>query len=113
MDEQVIGRRTRRRRNRIMVMTVRTIRALSVFFGKKFTEDVRVIWKHARLFFGLAFLAIGLLSFSSSKYCDGNASAHYACTRPTTYYYYSPWAIFLVLLGIFLITLWYLRSKKT
>jgi hypothetical protein len=75
-------------------------------------EDVAQIWEHARLFVGTAFVVVGLLSFSSDRYCDGNTSSYYACTRPSTYYEYPWWAILLTVLGSVLIVLWFLRRKN-
>ena len=69
------------------------------------------ILRHARLFTGLALTVVGLLSFTSDRYCDGNASSYYACTRPATYYFYPWWAILLIVLGSFLIVLWFLRRQ--
>ena len=82
-----------------------------IFFRNSLQDDIIQIWIHARLFFGTAFISIGLLSFSPNRYCDGNASNYYACTRPSTYYTYPWWAIGLVIIGSFLIILWYLRRK--
>lgn len=73
--------------------------------------DAEEIIRHGRLFLGLALTLSGLLSFSSDRYCDGNASSYYACTRPATYYYYPWWAITLTLVGSFLIVLWFLRRQ--
>jgi hypothetical protein len=73
--------------------------------------DVEEISRHGRLFFGLALTLVGLLSFASDRYCDGNASSYYACTRPATYYYYPWWAILLIVIGSFLVVLWFLRRQ--
>jgi hypothetical protein len=73
--------------------------------------DLEEMIRHGRLFLGLILTLAGLLSFTSDRYCDGNASSYYACTRPATYYYYPWWAIVLVILGSFLIVLWFLRRQ--
>ena len=73
--------------------------------------DLEETIRHGRLFLGIALTVVGVLSFGSDRYCDGNASSYYACTRPATYYYYPWWAIILIVLGSFLIVLWFLRRQ--
>ncbi len=112
MDEiERKGRRRTQRKRGFLSVTFRTIGALVRFLFEKMREDVAVMLINARLYIGLAFLIVGLLSFSSGKYCDGNSSSYYACTRPSTYYYYSWWATILVVVGSFFIVLWFLRRK--
>jgi hypothetical protein len=53
------------------------------------------------------------LNLQSGKYCDGNAADYLACTRPTTYYYYNGFEIFLIIAGIFLILLWFQKEENT
>lgn len=89
----------------------RTVVAVVLFFRDAVMEDLARIWKHGRLFLGMVLTTLGVLSFASDRYCDGNTSAYYACTRPATYYYYPWWAILLILLGSCSIVLWFLRKK--
>jgi hypothetical protein len=93
--------------------TLRLIGRVLLFVRDLVATDGRVIAGHLRLFIGLVALAVGLLSFTSDRYCDGNTSNYYACTRPSTYYYYPWWATALVVLGMVSITLWLLRTKRT
>lgn len=74
-------------------------------------DDLRVILLHARIVCGVVLLVIGLLSFSSDRYCDGTTSAYYACTNPSAYYYYPWWTILLIVLGSILVTVWMLRQR--
>ncbi len=89
-----------------------TIGAFVSLVWRKLRGDIRVVARDARIFIGLGLVLTGLLSVASDRYCDGNASSHYTCTRPSTYYFYPWWAILLVIVGSFLIVLWYLRRKK-
>ena len=103
--------RTGRPKRRVgFVKRIRRIAgAVLSFLHTALYKDMVRVWKEGRLFVGLGLLIVGLLSFASDRYCDGTVSSHYACTRPTTYYYYPWWSIALVLVGAFLITLWLLR----
>lgn len=112
MNEQMHGRKVKRR-GRFFVMVFRIAIAFFSFIKKKVTHDIVVIFENGRLFGGLLFLTVGLLSFQSDKYCDGNSSSYYACTRPATYYYYPGWATLLIVFGLFLIVLWFLRNKQS
>jgi hypothetical protein len=89
----------------------RYAQALVTLMRDMVADDVARIWMHARLFIGQLLLIVGLFSFASDKYCDGNSSAYYACTRPSTFYYYPWWAIVLIVLGSFSCMLWFLRKK--
>jgi len=112
MNEQGIKNAKRRRGFSIGRVMRRMLRALLLFLRDKVYEDVVLITRNWRLFLGMLFTSVGLLSFSSDMYCDGNTSAYYACTRPATYYYYSSWAIFFIVLGSFLVVLWFLRGRE-
>jgi hypothetical protein len=94
------------------VWTLRTVAAFFVFLKDKIQEDIIQIAHNGRLFLGILFVLLGTFSFASEKYCDGNTSSYYTCTRPATYYYYPSWAIMLIILGTFFIVLWFLRLKK-
>lgn len=95
-----------------MRLVLRISKAMLLFLRDKISDDIILIAQHGRLFFGMLLAGVGVLSFASDRYCDGNASSYYACTRPATYYYFPWWAIVLIITGIVFITLWYLRKKK-
>ena len=73
-------------------------------------QDVSYMWHNARVFLGSGLVLIGLLNISADRFCDGSTNTHIACTRPTTYYYYSEVAIISIVIGSFLILLWFLRK---
>ena len=66
-------------------LTRRTIRAgkrvvfvcgaLVLMIKDAVAVDVEEVFRHARLFVGLMLTVVGLLSFASDRYCDGNASS--------------------------------------
>jgi hypothetical protein len=72
-----------------------------------------VIKKNFGLFFGIALFFLGVFGFSSGKYCDGNAADYLSCTRPSTYYYYDTLHIAYIIIGAFLVMVWFLRKKAT
>lgn len=72
-------------------------------------DDFRIIRREATLFLGIALTTIGLMNFRNGKNCDGNTVDYLSCTRPSTFYYYSAFEMFLVTLGLFLITVWIVR----
>lgn len=72
-------------------------------------EQVRVIRRESELFLGIALMLVGLLDFQNGKNCDGNTADYLSCTRPSTFYYYSWWQILAVIVGSFLIVIWFLR----
>jgi hypothetical protein len=90
-----------------------TLGALVLFIRDELVRDVQDIVLSGRLFLGITSLLVGLLSFASDKYCDGNAANYYTCTRPATYYFYPWWAILLIVIGSFLIVLWFLRRQRS
>ena len=113
MDDMQVKREVRTPKKRSLLrVVIRTIGAFTSFLFGKIKEDMSVLLINGRLSFGILFIIAGLLSFSSEKYCDGNSSSYYACTRPATYYYYSWWAIVLTIVGSLFIVLWFLRRKK-
>lgn len=114
MDERAQG--LVRRRPRGVVLRARRI--FLYLFGRMWEafqygigRDVRTIVRSWRLFFGVALVIVGVLSFASDMYCDGNTSAYAVCTRPSTYYYYPWWAVFLVVMGATSVLLWYMRKE--
>ncbi len=66
--------------------------------------------ENSGLFFGLTLFLLGLLNFSRGKYCDGNPADYYSCTNPSAYYYYSPLAVALCIIGAFCIAFWRLKN---
>lgn len=74
-------------------------------------EAWHIISHDAGLFWGVGFSVIGLFGFSSGRYCDGNTAEYLSCTRPATYYYYDIPHMALLLLGIFFVMVWLLRSR--
>jgi hypothetical protein len=110
MNEQGQKNVHRKRAHGFIHVALRILRATVLFLRDKLYADVALITQNTRLFLGIALVGLGALSFSSDRYCDGNTSTYYACTRPATYYYYPWWAITFVTLGSFLIVLWFLRK---
>lgn len=74
--------------------------------------SLRTIAREARLFIGVALTLIGLLNFHSDKFCDGNSADYLSCTRPSTYYFYSPLDITIIVIGVFLILIWLLNRRR-
>jgi len=112
MDEHIVVKGKRKRPARALRWLLLVVAAVAMVFRDKVQKDVALIMAHSRLFVGIAMFSIGILMFQSDKYCDGNPSVYAACTRPSTYYYYPWWAIILVVLGSFLVVLWFLRKNK-
>ena len=77
-------------------------------FGEK---DFAIIKQEGELFFGTALTLIGVFSFQNGKNCDGNTADYLSCTRPSTFYYYGAFEILLIVVGVFFIMLWFLRSR--
>ena len=74
--------------------------------------DWKIIKREGDLFGGTFLLLLGLLNIESGKYCDGNTADYLSCTRPTTYYYYNGLEIALIIIGVFLILLWFQKRKQ-
>ena len=74
-------------------------------------EYAHIMRREFELFFGTAFVGIGLLNFQNGKNCDGNTADYLACTRPSTFYYYNWFEITLVVIGVFLILLWFMKRQ--
>lgn len=81
---------------------------LGVWIGAR----ANIIARESDLFLGTALFLIGFLGFESGRYCDGNSSDYLSCTRPATYYFYDATHITLVILGVFLIMVWFIRSRR-
>jgi uncharacterized membrane protein YidH (DUF202 family) len=95
--------------------------ARSIFYSMGFigliikdavVDDALTILAQARLFIGIALVVIGLMTFSSGKFCDGGTAIGSNCTRPSTYYYFNTTSIVLVVTGTFLTVLWTVRNRK-
>ncbi|MFZ2555212.1 MAG: hypothetical protein WAZ27_03825 [Minisyncoccia bacterium] len=76
------------------------------------TANTLLMLREIDLFLGTALLAIGFFSFESDKFCDGNTADYLSCTRPSTFYYFDTLDIFLIVVGIFFILLWVLKSRE-
>ena len=87
----------------------RTLRYVLALTWYGFRKDLIVFWENIRLMVGSVLLVGGLLSVESGVYCDGNRADHFSCTRPTTYYYFDEVTIGVILLGLILVLLWYMR----
>ena len=112
MKKHVQGSTRARRATGVLRRVWFMIGTLLLIVRDALADDLILLWKNSRLFVGIALLGVGLLSFTSDRYCDGNQSSYYACTRPSTYYFYPWWATALVLAGSFFIILWFLRRQK-
>jgi hypothetical protein len=82
------------------------------YFLKVAKEDLFLMRKNSKLFFGLALFIFGVLDFSNGKYCDGNPADYYSCTNPSAYYYYGFFAVALAIIGAFFIALWFLKKSE-
>ena len=76
-------------------------------------RDWLLIRREPDLFIGIAFLVVGLLGFDSGRYCDGSSSEYISCTRPATFYFFSPFDTLFVIAGAFFIALWTQKRKKS
>lgn len=89
---------------------------LAALFGRSLarraTRALRYLLLETELFLGAALVAIGLLSFESDKFCDGNTADYLSCTRPSTYYFFDWLDVTLIILGIFLILIWVLKTRE-
>lgn len=94
------------RRERSGVL-MRTVESLFDFI----TGSLRTIARDKTLFLGVALTLVGLLSFKSDKFCDGNTADYLSCTRPSTFYFYSPLEITVIVVGVFLILIWILNRR--
>lgn len=86
---------------------------LSVRVVEGLGSRLKVVRTHNNLFMGATLFVLGLFNWSSGKYCDGNSSDYLSCTRPVTYYYYSAFEIFLLVVGLALILIWWIENRKT
>ena len=89
-----------------------SIEYLSYMAAKSVGETLSIMRKEAGLFTGTTVLLLGLLNWSSNKYCDGNTADYLSCTRPNTYYYYGGFEIALIIAGVLLILVWYVKNRR-
>jgi len=75
-------------------------------------DYARIIGREFALFAGVAFVLTGLLNFQNGKNCDGNTADYLSCTNPSTFYYYSWFETTLIIIGVFLLILWYFKLKE-
>lgn len=100
-------------RLRTIVQTIWiSIEYVSFQFFEALGDRIKTMRKEIDLFLGAIFLFIGVLNWSSGKYCDGNTADYLSCTRPATYYYYGSFEIVLVVLGVLLILVWYIKNRR-
>ncbi len=76
-----------------------------------FVRALTTIARDTELFVGSALTLIGVLSLEADKFCDGNTADYLSCTRPSTYYFYSPLDIAIIVVGVFLILIWFRRGR--
>ncbi|MBP9668905.1 MAG: hypothetical protein KBE09_01310 [Candidatus Pacebacteria bacterium] len=81
-------------------------------FLDRLSQFIEVLSREIELFLGTALVLIGVFSFESDKFCDGNTADYLSCTRPSTYYYFSSLDIACIVLGSFLILFWIMRSRE-
>jgi uncharacterized membrane protein len=72
-----------------------------------FGDYFAIIRREIELFVGSALVLIGVFGFNAGRMCDGNTADYLSCTRPSAYHYYSGFDIALVVIGAFLILLWF------
>lgn len=77
-----------------------------------FMRSLATIAREAELFIGVALTIVGLFSIEADKFCDGNTADYLSCTRPSTYYFYSPLDIGIIVVGAFLILIWFLHRRS-
>jgi hypothetical protein len=82
------------------------------FVADTLDEYARLMRRESELFFGAAFLCIGLLNFQNGKNCDGNTAEYLTCTHPSTFFYYGWLEVTLVVIGVFLILIWFLKRGE-
>ena len=90
-----------------------SVEYLSVRVLEAIVEDLRIMREEIDLFLGAAFVLLGVMNWSTGKYCDGNSSDYLSCTRPTVYYYYGAFEIVLVVFGIALVLLWIVKRQHS
>lgn len=105
---QTAGRRTRR----MLRISWLIIERLFDIALDAIGEYLSIIRREAELFLGVALTLAALLDFQNGKNCDGNTADYLSCTRPSTFYYYSWWQIALVVIGVFLLMIWFLRLRR-
>ena len=72
----------------------------------------RIAATESDLFLGAALFLVGFFGFESGRFCDGNSADYLSCTRPATYYFYDAPHTILIVLGVFLILVWFVRNRR-
>lgn len=75
-------------------------------------RNLEIMWREFDLFFGALLFFSGLFGFSADKFCDGNTADYLSCTRPTAYYFYDKFHLFLILVGAVFVLLWMLKRFR-
>jgi hypothetical protein len=75
------------------------------------SDHLRQLTREPALFLGAALLLVGLLSFESGKYCDGNTAQYLSCTRPAVYYYFDALDVTSAVLGAFFMLAWMVKRR--
>ncbi len=113
MTEQEHQKERKGGAGRIFRTTWLSLEFIAFHLAKALGENVRVIRREVNLFLGSALSILGLLNWSTGKYCDGNTADYLSCTRPTAYYYYGWFSITLILVGVTLLLVWYVRNRRS
>jgi len=104
---------THHRKKPGMVKTVfYSLGYLLLLIKRALVDDLALMWEEFRLLLGTVLVVVGTLSFESGRYCDGTPSTFAACTRPSTYYYYDPWVVWMIVAGVVLVLLWWLHKRN-
>ncbi len=77
-----------------------------------FVGALSTVARDMELFIGTALTLIGILSIEADKFCDGNTADYLSCTRPSTYYFYSPLDTAIIVIGVFFILIWIRRRRS-
>lgn len=80
-------------------------------FVDSLADTLHIVWKEFQLFLGTALALIGFFSFEADKFCDGNTADYLSCTRPSTFYYFDALDKVLIVLGVVLVMVWWVRRK--
>lgn len=75
-------------------------------------DSLRTIAREKELFLGTGLALLGLLNFNVGRYCDGNTAEYLSCTRPAVYYYFDALDIALIIVGVFLVLVWFVRVRS-
>lgn len=102
-----IGKRVRRSARIVWLVIGYFFEAVTSIF----VNNWKIVRKEADLFVGVTLSLIGVLSFESGRYCDGNTADYLSCTRPATYYYFDTLDVFFVVFGVLLMLVWFFKNR--